>query len=375
MSSLSRRGALALPLGLLTLGAGCAPTSSVPPMPADPTGRADAQQRVVLEALAGLNPRPIETLSAADARRQPSYADAVTQVAGRLGRLPGANEYGTATDLPVTGAAGPLRARLYRPVAQTTATNMPVPIILYFHGGGWVIADIATYEASARALSRDTGAMVLAVHYRQGPEARFPAAHDDANAAYRWTVDNARALGGDPGMIAVVGESAGGNLALNVGIFARDSRLPPPRAIGAVYPVAGTDTDTPSYREFATAKPLNRAMILWFVQNYTRGPADLQDPRLDIYGRANLAGLPPIVLVNAEIDPLRSDGTLLAARLRAAGTRVTAREYPGVTHEFFGADAVLDRAKEAQAFMAGELRTAFAGPAPMRTPARPRPRV
>jgi len=349
-----------LPLGLAAFTAACVQPTPDMSAPADPSGLADPEQRALLETLKKLNPRPIETLTAAEARMQPSYADAVRARALELANSNPQRVIGSQEDITINTSPTPLQARIYRPIP---ADNRPLPLIVYFHGGGWVIANIDTYDASARALCVEGRALVLAVRYRQGPESRFPTAHDDAAAAYAWAVRNATTLNADPNKIALAGESAGGNLAVTAAIAARDAGLPLPKAIAAIYPVAGTDLNTPSYNQFANAKPLNKPMIEWFVRNYTRGPQDLQDPRLDLIGRANLAGLPPVILVNAQIDPLESDGTRLADKLRTSGVSVNHMVYPGVTHEFFGADAVLTKAREAQRFVGGQLRAAFDAPA------------
>ena len=235
-----------------------------------------------------------------------------------------------------------------------------MPLIVYWHGG-WVIADLDTYDASARALAAESGAMVLSAHYRQAPEHRFPAAHEDGVTAWRWAAANARRLGADPARMAVAGESAGGNLAIDTAIAARDARLPMPVHMALIYPVAGTDTNTPSYRENTAAVPLSRAGILWFVERVTNSLADLQDPRLDVVGRADLRGRPPATIVTAELDPLRSDGELLAQRLAAAGVPVDQRTWPGVTHEFFGMAPAVASATEAQAWVGERLRRALAG--------------
>ncbi|MFC0388577.1 alpha/beta hydrolase [Muricoccus vinaceus] len=367
MTTLSRRGAMMLPFGLAGLTAACAPAARQMAMNADPTGRADPEMLSLLESYARLNPLPIETLGAAQARQQPSLADAVRARALEQQNINPQRPINSQQDLALTTVPNALQARIYRPITRSSG---PLPVILYFHGGGWVIADIETYDASARALCAEAEAIVVSVHYRQGPEVRFPGAHDDANLAYAWLVTNAAAIGGDPNRLAIVGESAGGNLALNAAIFARDRRLVAPRTVVAIYPVGGVDLETPSYTRFANAKPLNKPMIQWFVANYTTGPAQLQDPRLDIVGRADLAGLPPVLLVNAEIDPLASDGDRLADKLRAANVPVTHTVYPGVTHEFFGADAVLTKAKQAQRQVGEALRTAFSAPADVPTPPR-----
>jgi len=234
-------------------------------------------------------------------------------------------------------------------------------VIVYIHGGGWVIADLDTYESSAMALAKKTGAIVASVEYRHAPEFRFPAAHEDTFAAYKWTLENAAKFGGDPKRVAIAGESAGGNMAIDVAIRARDEKVQAPLRMLLVYPVAGTDLTTPSYKQNELAVPLSKPAIEWFVKNTIQSPADLQDPRLNVYGKANLAGLPPATIINAEIDPLASDGQLLAEKLRAAGVKVTHELYKGVTHEFFGMDAVVADAGRAQDLAARDLKAALAG--------------
>ena len=202
-------------------------------------------------------------------------------------------------------------------------------------------------------------AVVISADYRQGPEHKFPAAHDDAVAVYEWALKNASSLKGDPKRVALAGESAGGGLAVATAIAARDKKLQMPLAIVSVYPIAGGDTTTPSYVENATAKPLNRPMMSWFFDNYLRNAADRQDPRINLVA-ANLQGLPATTIINAQIDPLRSEGEMLAQKLRAAGVTVTQKTYDGVTHEFFGMGAVHDKAKDADGMAADALKKAFA---------------
>jgi acetyl esterase/lipase len=376
MRTLTRRASLMLPFGLAALSA-CA-TDMAPTTPPDPTGRADPDMRALLESLASLNGKPIETLTPAEARRQPTLADAVKLRQRTMGLSTDPRPVPVVRNLEIpgaAGAAGPLMARLYVP-AEPPRRGQPLqrlPMIVYFHGGGFVIADLDTYDSSARTLALDTGAIVLSVHYRQGPANRFPAAHDDAYAAYIWAIQNSAQLGADLSRIAVVGESAGGNLAINVAMMSREARSPLPVAMGLIYPVAGTDMTTPSYRENAMAKPLNAAMMKWFFDNYGSGsPADMQDPRLNVVNGAELRGLPKAIIVTAGIDPLRSEGMALGEKLQAAGVQVVSRDYTGVTHEFFGADpAVLAKAGDAQKFVAGELRMAFLAPAAAVVPPQP----
>ncbi len=171
---------------------------------------------------------------------------------------------------------------------------------------------------------------------------------------------NAAAIGGAPGKIAVAGESAGGNLAVNVAVAARDGGLAKPAHLLVVYPMAGTDLDTASYKENADAKPLNKPMMEWFYANLTTSPADMRDPRLDIVGKADLKGLPPVTLVTAAIDPLQSEGAALGEKLKAAGVAVDAQNYDGATHEFFGMGLVVAKAKQAEDVAVKNLRAALA---------------
>ncbi|MDA8522348.1 alpha/beta hydrolase [Acidovorax sp. NCPPB 4044] len=319
--------------------------------------RADDDQLALARAHEALGPKAIEKLEVAEARRQPTAADAVNHLLREQGRptdpallVPGI----VSTPISVQGAAGLLPATLYTPQNAPG----PLPVVLYFHGGGWVIANKEVYDGGARGLSREANAIVVSVDYRQAPEHRFPAAWDDALAAYEWVCDNGATLGGDPARLALAGESAGGNLAVATAIAARDAGLPTARHVLSVYPVAQTRLNTESYLENAIAKPLNRAMVKWFVDHLVRSEEDLADPRLSLID-AQLKGLPPVTIINARIDPLRSDGAKLEDALRDAGVPVERRDYEGVAHEFFGAAAVLEKARQAQAYAGERLRTAF----------------
>jgi acetyl esterase/lipase len=354
---------LALP-ALALLGCGTAmaqlPPSNAPQgQPGVPASGppADPDNQAVVDALTKtLKVRPYHTLSPADARKQPTFTDAVGAVLRAQGRPTTPPPGTTERDIQVPGAAGNLHALVITP----TGASGPLPVILYFHGGGWVIADSKVYAGGARGLARGAQAIVVSVDYRRAPEAPFPAQHDDALASYRWLLSNAASIGGDPARIALAGESAGGNLAVATAMQARDAGLPQPRHILSVYPIAGTDLNTPSYQDTANGPTLNRALMAWFLRYVPRTPADLMDPRINLVG-ANLAGLAPVTIVAAQIDPLRSEGEVLAQRMAAAGVSVDRREFAGTTHEFFGADAVIADAAEAQAYASGRLREAFTG--------------
>ena len=313
----------------------------------------DADMKAVLDQLAALHPKPLETLSADEARKQPTPADAVKGLLKKNNKSTAPEPVGKVDDRTITGASGQIPARIYTPVGKG-----PFPVLVYFHGGGWVIANPEIYDATPRALVNLVNCIVVSVDYRRGPEQKFPAAHDDANAAYEWVVKNASSMNGDPTRIAVGGESAGGNLAVAVAMAARDRKLQAPVHVMSVYPIAGSNTDTESYRQNAMAKPLNKVMMEWFFKNYLRSDADRKDPRIDLVN-ANLKGLPPTTIVTAEIDPLRSEGQQLAERLKSAGVQVDARNYDGVTHEFFGMGAVVAKAKAAEQFVADGLKKGF----------------
>lgn len=318
-----------------------------------PAGAADAQMQAVLDKLGGLNGKPIETLTPAEARTQPTPTDAVKALLAAQGK-PAAPPAGvTLTNRMIPGAAGQMPTNVYTPDGAG-----PFPVVVYYHGGGWVIGTKDVYDGGARGLALAANAVVISSDYRLAPENKFPAAHDDALAAYRWALANAASIKGDPRRVALAGESAGGNLAVATAIAARDQKLQAPLAIISVYPIAGRDTTTASYVEHAAAKPLNRPMMAWFFDEYQRTPADIADWRVNLVG-ADLKGLPPTTIINARIDPLRTDGEMLAERMRAAGVTVEQKTYDGVTHEFFGMATVVDKAKEAQTMAGNALKKAF----------------
>ncbi len=310
--------------------------------------------QAVLDQLAALGPKPIETLTAAEARKQPTPAPAAKAVMAKEGKPTKPDASVVTVDRTIPGAAGPMPTRIYTPAGATAS----LPVIVYYHGGGWVIANKDVYDGGARALSKMANAIMVSIDYRLAPEHKFPAAHEDAFAAYQWALKNAGSIKGDPTRIALAGESAGGNLALATAMTARDKGLKLPVAVIAVYPVAGSDTTTASYVENANAKPLNRAMMGWFVRQVIRSPADLKDPRIDLV-HANLTGLPPVTIVAAQIDPLRSEGEMLAKHLKDAGVTVDRKQYDGAAHEFFGMGMVVDKARDAEQYAADALTRAF----------------
>jgi acetyl esterase len=308
------------------------------------------EMQAVIEQLMSFKNKPFPELTAAQARKQPSAADAAMKQM-RVSNIPAPPlNCDTATQTIAPG----VKARIYTPKSGTA----PYPVIVYYHGGGWVIATNDTYAASAQALCEQVGAVVVSVEYRKGPEHKFPAAHDDAFAAYQAVLKNAASMKGDPNKVAVVGESAGGNLACNVSIMARDKKVALPKYQVLVYPIAGSDTNTPSYQANTETAPLNKGGMEWFFKNYLRTPADAKDPRINLVA-ANLKGLEPTTIIAADYDPLASEGKTLSDKLSAAGVKTNYKKYDGTTHEFFGMAAVVPQAKEAQGVAVDDLKGAL----------------
>lgn len=322
--------------------------------PAAQMAKPTAEMQAVLDALKSLGAKPIHTQTVEQVRAQPTPADAVAAVMKAKGIKPGPEADIATRDMMIKGAAGEIAVRIYTPPGKG-----PFPVIVYFHGGGWVIANIDTYDASARSLALGAKAVVVSSHYRQGPEDVFPAAHDDAYAAYVWAVENSGKLNGDAARMAVAGESAGANLAANVAIMARDNKITLPVYQLLVYPIAGNDMNTPSYIENADAAPLGKADMAWFVKYAFAKMEDAADPRVNLVARTDLKGLPPATLITAQIDPLRSEGQAYGQALMAAGDTVDMKNYDGVTHEFFGMGAVVPEAKQAMDLATKDLRAAF----------------
>lgn len=321
-------------------------TTHAPP-PADP----DMQQ--VLGALVALGGRPIETLTSEEARQQPTPADAVKHVLQERGDAPASAQISSRVISIPGGPLGAIPAEVYFPVGEG-----PFPLILYFHGGGFVLADSKTYEASIIALAQGTQAIVVAVDYHLAPEHPFPTQPNEAFAAYQWLRQHAGELNGDSNRIAVAGESAGGNLAAVVCLMARDKDVPMPIHQLLIYPLVNNDMQNASYQENAQAKPLNAAMMQWFFQCYCQ-PIEASSPYAFPEKTNSLKELPPATVITAQIDPLHEEGKEFAERLQRDGVPVAYRHFDGVTHEFFGMADVVAKAREAQVFAIGELRKAF----------------
>ncbi|MCI1187354.1 alpha/beta hydrolase [Hymenobacter sp. DH14] len=320
----------------------------------------DPQMQAVVEEFVGFGTPPLPTLTPRQARMAPSVTDAVMSLLRKNNRVArAANVTVSQRVLPggITPQSAPdgILVRMYKPNGVTGT----LPAIVYYHGGGWVIGSLDVYEPSAKALAEKTGAMVISVDYRLSPEAKFPAAHEDAYAAYKWVRDNAASIGVNPAKIAVAGESAGGNMAVGVCLLAKERGYALPVHQLLVYPVANNDLTTASYNQYADAQPLNRPNVVYFTSQYFRTMADGDDRLISLTDVANLSGLPAATIVAAEIDPLQTEGKQLADKFTQVGVANQYMLYTGTTHEFFGTHDVVPKAGEAQDFAAGRLKTAF----------------
>ena len=316
--------------------------------------KANKEMQKVLDALKSLDGKPMETLTPEEARKQPTPADAVKKVMEQQGKSTTPDPSITVKDMNIPGPLGEIPVHIYTPPGAG-----PFPIMVYFHGGGFVIADTKIYDASPRALAKGANAIMVAVDYHRAPEHKFPAAPNDAYAAYTWVLQHAKEFNGDPSRVAVGGESAGGNLAAVVSMTARDKKAALPIHQLLVYPVTNNDMDNASYKTNAQAKPLNKAMMQWFFKYYAT-PQDGTNPYAVPMKAETLKGLPSATVITDEIDPLRTEGKEYADRLKKDGVAVAYKDYKGVTHEFFGMGAVVPEAKKAEDFAAGELKKVFA---------------
>jgi len=338
------------------------PMATPEPASAPPPGgvEVDPQMQEVLDALASFNAPPLASVSPQVGRNLPSFANAVQVVLTDQGLPPLEPVGGIEHVLIPTLDGEDIVARVYQPAGA--APDELLPVLVYFHGGGFVIANLDTYDASCRALANAAGCIVASVAYRQAPEFPFPTAVDDAYAATQFFLGGTGAIGGDPERVAVAGESAGGNLATVVCLRARDEGGLMPIHQLLVYPLvtfAPTGESLESIEQFANAAPLNAAALDWFGGFYLSTPEDAANPYASPLDAEDLSGIPPATIILAEIDPLQSQGRVYAEALEAAGIEVSMHFYEGVTHEFYGMTAVVDKAAEAVEVSASELMAAF----------------
>ena len=288
-------------------------------MPLHPTAQA------LLDQLAAAP--PLHTLTVAQAR------DFAVRLSASLGpREP----VGRVEDREIRSDDCAVAVRLYTPEGPG-----PFPIYVYFHGGGWVIGNLDTEDASCRAICNSAKCIVASVNYRHAPEHKFPAAVNDAYNATCWIANHAATFNGDASRLAVGGSSAGGNLAAVVSLLAREHAAPGICYQVLVTPVTDSSFDTTSHREYATGYGLERATMQWFQSLYWQTPHDGEHEHASPLRARSLRGLPPALVITAEYDPLRDDGKAYADRLLAAGVNVTYRCYDGMVHLYLGPEALV----------------------------------
>ena len=308
----------------------------------------DPQMKAVLDQAAAAGGKPFHQMTPAEARQAMEMLFAAFRgTPVNVGRV---------EDRNIPGPGGHVPVRIYSP----TGTG-PFGALVYFHGGGWVIGNIETHDATCRQLTAGAGCVTISVDYRLAPEHKFPASPDDCYAAAKWVSENAHSINVDSNRIAVGGDSAGGNLAAAVALMARERGGPKLAFQLLIYPATDCADDTPSQREFAQVSRdyiLSRADMEWFWGHYL-APNDRKNPIACPALAKSFAGLPPAFIITAEVDPLRDEGETYAEELRKAGVNARLKRYNGVCHGFFGMASMIDKGRQAVDDSCAELRAAI----------------
>jgi acetyl esterase len=303
------------------------------------------QVKVVLDLMEKAGP-PMHHLSPQQAREQTLAMRATKGDPEPVGKV---------EDRIIKDSTGDIPIRIYTPNGRG-----PFPILVYFHGGGWVVGSVETVDASCRAFTNLANCVTVSVEYRLAPEHKFPEPLDDCYTATRWTALNAASFHGDPARIAVGGESAGANLAAAVALMAQERGAPSLTHQLLLYPVTNHAFDLPSHKANATGYFLTTEMMQWFWNHYLRNEADGENPLASPLRAKRLQGLVPATIYTAEFDPLRDEGAAYATKLREAGIAVEYTCYEGLIHGFMGMAKVVDPAKKALADAGAALRKALA---------------
>jgi acetyl esterase/lipase len=307
----------------------------------------DPQMKNLLDQLASAGGQPFHAGSPQEARA------AISALIGVVAGPP--PQVAKVEDRMIPGPGGQIPVRIYTPAGAA-----PMGALVYFHGGGWVVGDIASHDVLCRGLANGAGCVTVSVDYRLAPEYKFPAGPEDCYAATQWVADNAGPLGVDPKRIAVGGDSAGGNLAAVVAQMARDRNGPKIKFQLLIYPATDWAHETASQREFAEdGYILSRADMVWFYGHYMNSDSDRTNPYLSPACAKSLADLPPAYVMTCAVDPLRDEGEAYAEALRKAGVAVKSKRYPGVCHGFVMMPGVIDAAKTGIADCCSELRAAI----------------
>jgi acetyl esterase len=304
------------------------------------------QAKAFLDQAAASGAPPLNALPVAEARKVlvslfvPAQKEAVAKIEDR--KIPGPGGY----QIPI---------RIYTPAGKG-----PFPLLMYFHGGGWVLGDIESHDGTSRELANKAGCIVVSVDYRLAPEHKFPAAPEDCYAATKWTALNAASFNGDPSRIAVGGDSAGGNLAAAVAQMAADRGAPGLVYQLLIYPVTNYALDTPSYRENGEGYLLTKDSMQWFWKHYLASDEDGKNPYASPMQAREVRRVAPAFVITAEFDPLRDEGEAYADRLKKEGVPVECKRYNGAIHGFFNLGHIIDQGKEVVADSAAKLKAAFA---------------
>lgn len=256
--------------------------------------------------------------------------------------------------IAIPGPAGELRAWVYRPNREQN-----LPLLVFFHGGGFTIGSLESHDVVCRGLCMEAACLVVSVDYRLAPEHKYPAAVEDCWAATRWVADNAASLGGDPSRLAVGGDSAGGNLAAVVCQEARAAGGPEILFQLLIYPGTEMRCSFPSHEKFGEGYRLTRDLIAWFYQHYFSAGDDIDHWRASPLNAEDCSGLPPALVLSAGYDPLQDEDRAYADKLAGAGVAVQYSHYPGMMHGFITMPGAIDKAKEAISECAAALRQAF----------------
>lgn len=307
--------------------------------------------RPIIQTFKKYKSPPLEKLSVSNARNTPTLNNAVAeQMAEHLSARamgvvkPSPEPVGAIEHILIPAFDGQMLARVYYPNKPEEHAG-DHPVVVYFHGGGWVIANLDTYDASCRALCNTLDAVVVSVAYRQAPEHPFPAATEDAYFALQWVLQNASSLHGNPAQVLVAGESAGGNLATVACLLSKERKAREPVGQLLIYPVVDATVQRQSYADNIDTVPLNAAMMEWFFKHYLQDDALRSNPLVSPY-LADVTGLPPAFVLTAEFDPLRDEGRDYAKKLQQAGVSTEHHDVLGVVHEFFGLSGVVKPAKD-----------------------------
>jgi acetyl esterase len=309
----------------------------------------DPDAETLLAMIRAAGRAPMETLPPDEARQQFRAGRAVTQ--------PDPQEVAEVRNLSCPGPHGAIPLRTYRPMG--TAANEVLPVLVYYHGGGWLLGDLDSHDVACRHYANAAKCRVVSVDYRMAPEYKFPAAVDDCASATGWVVAQADALGIDRKRVAVGGDSAGGNLAAVMALMARDGDLPAVSFQLLVYPVTDLGMTHESYKRVTEGVPLTSRTMDWFIDHYLPGPKDRADWRASPLRAPDLAGVAPALVLTASYDPLCDEGVAYAERLEREGVRVIHLHFSDQLHGFVGQGRIIRAGNMALDMMAAALKRAL----------------